>query len=63
MGAVAAAGETLELTPENVEQVLDEVRPYLMADGGDVERRLASAIICEVLSLIHVRALLDELRK
>ena len=35
--AVAAAGETLELTAENVEQVLDEVRPYLMADGGDVE--------------------------
>ncbi|KAG2484038.1 hypothetical protein HYH03_017128 [Edaphochlamys debaryana] len=29
--------ETMELTPENVERVLDEVRPYLMADGGDVE--------------------------
>ena len=28
---------TLELTPENVETVLDELRPYLMADGGNVE--------------------------
>lgn len=27
----------LALTPENVEQVLDEMRPYLMADGGNVE--------------------------
>mmetsp|Transcript_5262 Transcript_5262/g.7131 ORF Transcript_5262/g.7131 Transcript_5262/m.7131 type:complete len:245 (+) Transcript_5262:117-851(+) len=26
-----------ELTPENVESVLDRVRPYLMADGGNVE--------------------------
>ena len=25
------------LTPENVETVLDELRPYLMADGGNVE--------------------------
>ena len=30
-------GEILELTDENVEKVLDEVRPYLMADGGNVE--------------------------
>ncbi|MBD2034570.1 NifU family protein [Phormidium sp. FACHB-592] len=29
--------ETLELTPVNVETVLDEMRPYLMADGGNVE--------------------------
>jgi Fe-S cluster biogenesis protein NfuA len=28
---------TLTLTPENVEKVLDEMRPYLMADGGNVE--------------------------
>ncbi|CDM98021.1 MAG: NifU family protein [Limnospira sp. PMC 1291.21] len=28
---------TLALTPENVETVLDELRPYLMADGGNVE--------------------------
>jgi Fe-S cluster biogenesis protein NfuA len=27
----------LALTPENVEQVLDDLRPYLMADGGNVE--------------------------
>ncbi|MBW4472074.1 MAG: NifU family protein [Stenomitos rutilans HA7619-LM2] len=29
--------ETLELTQTNVETVLDEMRPYLMADGGNVE--------------------------
>ena len=39
---VMAAGESsisekLELTADNVEKVLDEVRPYLIADGGDVE--------------------------
>lgn len=28
---------TLALTPENVEQVLDEMRPYLISDGGNVE--------------------------
>ena len=28
---------TLELSKENVETVLDELRPYLMADGGNVE--------------------------
>jgi Fe-S cluster biogenesis protein NfuA len=28
---------SLALTPDNVEQVLDELRPYLMADGGNVE--------------------------
>lgn len=27
----------MALTPENVETVLDELRPYLMADGGNVE--------------------------
>lgn len=31
------ATETLALTPENVEKVLDELRPYLIADGGNVE--------------------------
>lgn len=31
------ASTTLELTPTNVETVLDEMRPYLMADGGNVE--------------------------
>ncbi|MEW5318550.1 MAG: hypothetical protein WDW38_009765 [Sanguina aurantia] len=39
-GAVFAAEqftETLELNEVNVEMVLDEVRPYLMADGGNVE--------------------------
>ena len=28
---------TLALTTDNVENVLDELRPYLMADGGNVE--------------------------
>ncbi len=31
------ADQALELTEENVELVLDDVRPYLMADGGNVE--------------------------
>jgi Fe-S cluster biogenesis protein NfuA len=29
--------QALALTTENVENVLDELRPYLMADGGNVE--------------------------
>lgn len=29
--------QTLALTNDNVETVLDELRPYLMADGGNVE--------------------------
>ena len=29
--------QTMALTPENVETVLDDLRPYLMADGGNVE--------------------------
>lgn len=32
-----AAGETLELTEENVERILDEMRPYLISDGGNVK--------------------------
>ncbi len=28
---------SLALTAENVESVLDELRPYLMSDGGNVE--------------------------
>ena len=31
------SNETLALTTENVEKVLDELRPFLMADGGNVE--------------------------
>ena len=27
------------MTPEAVEKALDEVRPYLIADGGNVEVR------------------------
>lgn len=37
MATAAPATDTLELTEENVEKVLDEVRPYLMADGGNCE--------------------------
>lgn len=33
----AASDQALELTEANVEKVLDEIRPYLMADGGNVE--------------------------
>lgn len=29
--------QTMELTRENVETVLDELRPYLISDGGNVE--------------------------
>ncbi|NEO30412.1 MAG: NifU family protein [Symploca sp. SIO3C6] len=29
--------EAMALTSENVETLLDEMRPYLMADGGNVE--------------------------
>lgn len=29
--------EILALTSDNVETVLDDLRPYLMADGGNVE--------------------------
>ena len=29
--------ETMALTLDNVEKVLDELRPFLMADGGNVE--------------------------
>ena len=38
MDAVGRAdAPTLELTMENVDAALDEVRPYLIADGGNVE--------------------------
>lgn len=29
--------QTMELSPVNVEKVLDELRPYLISDGGNVE--------------------------
>ena len=29
--------ETLSLTNENVEKVLDELRPFLISDGGNAE--------------------------
>ena len=33
----AAVSDPHALTIENVERTLDELRPYLMADGGNVE--------------------------
>ena len=36
-GSEAAISDPRALTIENVERVLDELRPYLMADGGNVE--------------------------
>ena len=35
--ASTAADDPRALTVANVERVLDELRPYLMADGGNVE--------------------------
>jgi Fe-S cluster biogenesis protein NfuA len=35
--APEAVADPRALTIENVERVLDELRPYLMADGGNVE--------------------------
>lgn len=32
----ATENTVLELTPQNVEKVLDEMRPYLISDGGNV---------------------------
>ena len=34
------------MTPEAVEKALDEVRPYLIADGGNVEVRHRFRLIC-----------------
>ena len=35
--AAAPAAATLEFTVENVDKTLDEVRPYLISDGGNVK--------------------------
>jgi len=35
-GPIVGLGGGLEFTAENVDKVLDEVRPYLIADGGNV---------------------------
>lgn len=35
-GEEGEEGQPLDLTPENVDRVLDEVRPYLISDGGNV---------------------------
>lgn len=35
-GARASAGTPMELTAANIDAVLDEVRPYLLSDGGNI---------------------------
>ena len=45
--------ETLSLTNENVEKVLDELRPFLISDGGNVEIAEIDGPIVK-LSLIHI---------
>ena len=48
-GDAAAAGDgTLELTMENVDLVLDEMRPYLLADGGNVAVRSVDGGVIEL---------------
>ena len=50
----------MAMTPESVEKALDEVRPYLIADGGNVEvwRPLCSLVSVKCIS--HVgNALLE----
>ena len=37
MNKESMSTESMALTMENVEKVLDELRPFLMADGGNVE--------------------------
>ena len=59
--AAAALGE-LEFTPSSVDEVLNRVRPYLVADGGDVAvvevrsdegRRLAAGGRLRELPVVH----------
>ena len=42
----------MAMTPESVEKALDEVRPYLIADGGNVE------VWCPPCPLIYVYCIL-----
>jgi hypothetical protein len=43
----------LPLTLENVEKTLDEMRPYLMADGGNVRVSLVTIGVCCVLAMFR----------
>ena len=44
------------MTPEAVEKALDEVRPYLIADGGNVEvRHCSQAQMHHRTSVCHLR--------
>lgn len=68
-GGAVATTETLEgpleLTWENVEKVLDEMRPYLIQDGGNVaiteidgpvvRLELQVRLICFVLKVVTLR--------
>lgn len=46
-------GRPLELTVENVDKVLDEVRPYLISDGGNVSVQNADAETGNVYLLLE----------
>ena len=51
----AAAADTLELTETNVESVLDEIRPYLMADGESHFQPVAiQHVLSQYLLGLHV---------
>ena len=57
--------EALALTPDNVEQVLDEMRPYLMADGGNVELVEIEWTDCQITTsrcLWHLPQLYDDFK-
>jgi len=47
-GEVVAVGEVLEFTQFNVDKVLEEVRPYLISDGGNVSVEKVDPVSKEV---------------
>ncbi|KAJ1452022.1 NifU-like domain-containing protein [Pelagophyceae sp. CCMP2097] len=51
---VLGVGDILPLTLENVERILDELRPYLISDGGNVK---VAAIDGPIVRLEHTAAL------
>ena len=52
----SSISEKLELTADNVEKVLDEVRPYLIADGDDVELVEIDGLVVKLkLNMLRIR--------